>query len=248
MHLEGTVVVVTGSGKGIGREVARMYAEQGALVIIAERNKADANETLAIIREADGKAEVFLTDVGVQDDVQQLMAYVRKEHGRLDILINNAGIGFWKSPYDISLEEWDNVINVNLRGTFLCAREAAKIMKDNGGGSIVNIASTRAIMSEANSEAYAASKGGIVALTHALAVSLAADHITVNVISPGWIETGDYGSLREVDHNQHPSRRVGKPSDIGRACLYLTAKENNFITGTNLVIDGGMTRKMIYEE
>jgi len=112
----------------------------------------------------------------------------------------------------------------------------------------VNIASTRAIMSEPNSEAYAASKGGIVALTHALAASFSEYRITVNAISPGWIETGDYSKLRKIDHEQHLSKRVGKPDDIARACLYLTAKENDFVTGVNLIVDGGMTRKMIYEE
>jgi len=103
-------------------------------------------------------------------------------------------------------------------------------------------------MSEPDSEAYAASKGGIVALTHALAASLSKDKITVNCISPGWIETGDYDQLRPIDHEQHLSGRVGKPEDIARACLYLTAKENDFVTGINLIVDGGMTRKMIYEE
>jgi NAD(P)-dependent dehydrogenase (short-subunit alcohol dehydrogenase family) len=120
--------------------------------------------------------------------------------------------------------------------------------KNAKGGAIVNIASTRALMSEPNSEAYAASKGGILSLTHALAVSLAGDHIRVNAISPGWIETGDYGKLRQIDHAQHPAGRVGKPDDIARACLYLCHDENDFITGTNIVIDGGMTRKMIYVE
>jgi NAD(P)-dependent dehydrogenase (short-subunit alcohol dehydrogenase family) len=119
--------------------------------------------------------------------------------------------------------------------------------KQETGGSIVNIASTRAIMSEPNSEAYAATKGGIVAITHALATSLSEHHITVNAISPGWIETGDYNKLRDIDHEQHLSGRVGKPSDIAKACLYLTDPQNDFVTGINLVVDGGMTRKMIYE-
>jgi NAD(P)-dependent dehydrogenase (short-subunit alcohol dehydrogenase family) len=120
--------------------------------------------------------------------------------------------------------------------------------KNEEGGAIVNIASTRAMMSEPNSEAYAASKGGAVGITHALAASFAEDGITVNCISPGWIETGDYSQLRDADHEQHFSNRVGKPDDIARACLYLTARENNFVNGVNLVVDGGMTRKMIYEE
>jgi NAD(P)-dependent dehydrogenase (short-subunit alcohol dehydrogenase family) len=119
--------------------------------------------------------------------------------------------------------------------------------KNESGGSIVNLASTRATMSEPHTEAYAATKGGIVALTHALSISLGDDNITVNAISPGWIETSDYDGLREIDHTQHPSNRVGTPADISRACMYLTNVENDFVTGANLVVDGGMTRKMIYE-
>ena len=156
-------------------------------------------------------------------------------------------MGITKSPYELTVDQWDLVLNTNLRGAFLCSREAAKIMRRQGGGAIVNIASTRAFMSEANTEAYSASKGGIIALTHALAVSLAPDKIRVNSISPGWIETGDYAELREIDHLQHPAGRVGIPDDIARACLFLTHDDNGFITGANIMIDGGMTRKMIYE-
>lgn len=160
----------------------------------------------------------------------------------------NAGISKWKSPYDLSIKEWDEIINTNLRSVFLLAREAARSMKKQNGGSIVNIASTRALMSEVNSEAYAASKGGIIALTHALAASFSKDKIQVNCISPGWIETQNYGQLSDTDHSQHFAGRVGKPEDIANACLYLTNPENNFISGTNLIIDGGMTKKMIYAE
>lgn len=247
MDFKDKVVVVTGAGRGIGRSIARMYARHGAKVVIADRNFQDAQETERLIKEEGGEAFAIFADVSRPEDVVALMEKTEEIYGRLDILINNAGIGCWKSPYDLTVEEWDSVINTNLRGTFLCSREAAKIMRKNGGGSIVNIASTRAIMSEPDSESYAASKGGILALTHALAVSLGPDRIRVNAISPGWIETGDYEKLREIDHLQHPAGRVGKPEDIARACLFLTDDENGFITGTNLVIDGGMTRKMIYE-
>ncbi len=169
--------------------------------------------------------------------------------GKLDILINNAGIFKPISPYDLSIEEWDNMIHTNLRSVFLCSREAAKYMRLNpNGGSIVSMASTRAFMSEPHTETYAATKGGIISLTHALASSFAPDRIKVNCISPGWIETGDYQQLRDIDHEQHFSRRVGKPEDIARACFYLTNEQNDFVTGINLTVDGGMTKKMIYEE
>ena len=194
------------------------------------------------------KVETYSIDLSNAAEIEQLFTQLRDRKQRIDVLINNAGLGITKSPYDLTVDDWDYVLGTNLRGTFLCAREAASIMRTHGGGSIVNIASTRALMSEPNTEAYAASKGGILALTHALAVSLGPDNITVNAISPGWIETGNDEDLREIDHTQHPAQRVGKPDDIARACLYLTSPENDFVTGINLVVDGGMTRKMIYEE
>ncbi|MGE5418623.1 MAG: SDR family oxidoreductase, partial [Chloroflexota bacterium] len=186
-------------------------------------------------------------DVSRPGDIINLIQKVAEKYLSIDILINNAGISSHESPYDLSVERWDEIINTNLRSVFLCSREAARIMKKQGRGSIVNISSTRAFMSEPDSEAYAASKGGIIALTHALAASFSKNHIQVNCISPGWIETGDYSQLRAIDHSQHLSGRVGKPGDIASACLFLTMDGNDFINGTNIIIDGGMTRKMIYE-
>ncbi len=242
-------VIVTGAGQGIGKGIALLYAEKGANVVIADIDEIAGLKTVDVIKEKEGNALFVKTDVKVEDDIIRLMEIANLTFGQIDILINNAGKSVFKSPYELSIEEWDDIINTNLRSVFLASREAAKYMRNNKeGGSIVNIASTRAIMSEPNSEAYAATKGGIVALTHALAASFSADRITVNAISPGWIETGDYSKLRKIDHEQHLSKRVGRPDDIARACLYLTAKENDFVTGINLVVDGGMTRKMIYEE
>ena len=247
MDFKGKVIIVTGAGRGIGRCIAKTYASEGAKVVLAEVDPELGSETEKIIVSEGGIATFIKTDISNPIDIEQLMRSARDLYLTVDILINNAGISQWKSPCDISVEEWDKIINTNLRGAFLCSREAAKIMKENGGGSIINIASTRALMSEPNSEPYAASKGGIVALTHALAASLSQYHIRVNCISPGWIETGDYNKLRKVDHSQHLSGRVGIPEDIARACLYLTGEGNDFINGANIIIDGGMTRKMIYE-
>lgn len=243
----GKMVAITGAGKGIGEGIARAYAKHGAYVVLAERAAEDGRRVEASIRKEGGLAQFIPTDVGKPEQITALMQHIEKEHGRLDVMINNAGVSRWKSPYEITVEEWDDILNINLRGVFLGAREAAKLMRKHGGGSIVNIASTRAFMSEPDSEAYAASKGGIFALTHALALSLAKDRIRVNAISPGWIETGDYETLRAIDHAQHPSGRVGTPEDIARACLYLTSVDNEFVNGQNLIVDGGMTRKMIYE-
>ena len=249
MDFSSKTVIITGAANGIGKGIALHYAMKGANIVVADIDEKAGTETVSLIK-GQGKNAIFVqTDVRREEDIIRLMKISFKTYGGIDILINNAGKGLFKSPYDLTLEEWDDLINTNLRSVFLCSREAAKYMRQNKyGGSIVNIASTRAIMSEPNSEAYAATKGGIVALTHALAASLSKDKITVNCISPGWIETGDYAQLRPIDHEQHLSRRVGKPEDIARACLYLTAKENDFVTGINLIVDGGMTRKIIYVE
>lgn len=241
-------VIVTGAGNGIGSVVAAHYAREGATVALWDRDAEGLRNIQASLEKEGYKVISRVIDLANPDEIVLGIEEERESLGSIDILINNAGLGKAASPYELAVDDWDYVLNTNLRGTFLCAREAAKIMKQIGKGAIVNIASTRALMSEPDTEAYAASKGGILALTHALAISLGPDHITVNSISPGWIETGDYGQLKPTDHAQHPAGRVGKPEDIARACLYLTSPDNDFITGANLVIDGGMTRKMIYED
>ncbi|OBZ13662.1 MULTISPECIES: SDR family NAD(P)-dependent oxidoreductase [Bacillales] len=242
------IVLITGAGAGIGRALAIAYAEQGALPVLVDKNEDGLEQTGDLLQEAGYDSLSFVIDMSKPEQIVGLLRDIETMLGRLDIVINNAGFGIWKSPYDLSIDEWDSVVDTNLRGTFVCSREAAKLMRTSGGGAIVNISSTRAMMSEPNSEAYAASKGGILSLTHAMAVSLGPDRITVNAICPGWIENGDYDKLRPEDHAQHPSQRVGKPADIARACLYLTDPNNDFVTGTHITIDGGMTRKMIYEE
>jgi hypothetical protein len=241
-------VLVTGGSRGIGRQVAFAYAQEGARVTIGDKDEAGGREVASAIGDAGGTAQFVPADMREPDDIEVLVRKAAEAYGGIDIVINNAGFGRWKSPYELTLEDWDDVLHTNLRGSFLCAREAAKRMRDSGrGGSIVNIASTRAFMSEPNSEAYAASKGGLVALTHALAVSLGPDRIRVNCVSPGWIETGDYDALRPADHSQHPAGRVGMPQDIVKTIFYLTDPDNGFVTGTNVTVDGGMTRKMMYE-
>jgi NAD(P)-dependent dehydrogenase (short-subunit alcohol dehydrogenase family) len=237
-------VIVTGGGNGIGREIAGAFAEKGAAVMIADKDDVAGNRSCESINASGGNAYFFKTDISNPSDIKSLITESLRLLGGIDVLVNNAGYGAWKSPYDLQIDEWDSIIDTNLRGTFLCSREAASIMRKSGVGSIINISSTRALMSEANSEAYAASKGGIVALTHAMAASFSSDNIRVNCISPGWIETSDYEKLSKADHAQHFSGRVGKPSDIAKACIFLA--ENDFINATNIVIDGGMTHKMIY--
>lgn len=249
------VVIVTGGGAGIGRAASLAYAAAGASVVVADLDTAAAHETVAAIEKAGGKGIDVTCDVADESNVRRMVETVAERLGKIHILCNNAGVGSKPVPVEaLPTEEWDRVLAVNLRGPFLCAKHVVPHMERAGGGAIVNIASTRALMSEANTEPYSASKGGVLALTHSLAVSLGPKRIRVNAISPGWIDTSAW-QKRETsrqaewtaeDHQQHPAGRVGRPEDIARACLFLTSDDADFITGANVVIDGGMTVKMQY--
>lgn len=240
------VVLITGAANGIGKSIAKAYCEADAKVILAD---IDENNGLKLEKEFKSQgyeAFFYKVDLKTSDQIVEMMKCIVREYGKIDVLINNAGISKFKSLFDLKIEEWDEIINVNLRSAFITSREFAKHNKNTSYGRIINISSTRYLMSEPSSEAYAASKGGIVSLTHALAISLSKEKITVNSISPGWIQNSNYEGLSSEDHKQHPSLRVGKPEDIARVCLFLTDEKNDFINGENIVIDGGMTKKMIY--
>lgn len=250
------VIAITGGGQGIGRALAWHFADAGYIVAITDKDRVAGGEALAGIKER-GTGGVFLAgDVSKPAHVTRWMNKIVNAFGVPDVLINNAGIMICKDVLKLSIAEFDSVIATNLRGTFICAQAAARLMKKRGrGGAIINMASTRAFMSEPNTEGYTASKGGIVALTHGLAISLAPYRIRVNAIAPGWIEARDWQkSSRAVkphhsreDREQHPVGRVGVPEDIAKACQFL-AEDAGFITGQTIVIDGGMTVKMIYAE
>lgn len=250
------ILAVTGGAQGIGRALAFQFADAGYAVSIADIDEEAGLEAARIVGERGAQALFVRTDVAIAADVERWIAQTVKELGCPDVLANNAGIGRRARFVDLSAQDFDRVIAVNLRGTFLCSQAVARRMIERGqGGAIVNIASTRAFMSEPGTEAYSASKGGIVALTHAMAISLGAHGIRVNCISPGWIETRDwqYGPRAqkpvhsERDRLQHPVGRVGTPDDVARACLFL-AEQAGFMTGQNLTLDGGMSVRMIYED
>ncbi len=247
--------LITGAGQGIGKAIAQTFSHHEVHVIIADNDTEAGEETQQWIEEKGGKATFIHCDVAQEASIRSLVEKVVSETGRIDFLINNAGISRFKPIDELTVEEFDEVLSINLRSVFICAKYSIPYLKKSGKGAIVNIASTRALMSEPDSEAYAASKGGILALTHALANSLA-PHVRVNAISPGWIEVRDWKKSaerqtfehREIDKNQHLVGRVGTPEDIGRAAVFLCSGESTFISGQNLVIDGGMTTKMIYED
>jgi hypothetical protein len=251
--LTGKVALVTGGGQGIGKAIALAFLERGMRVVIAEADEDAGAETEREYKEK-GEIAFVATDVTREADVRRALDQAEARFGGLDALVNNAGINVVKPLAELTLDEWRRVIDTNLTGYMLFAKHAAPALKARNGA-IVNIASTRALMSEPNTESYAASKGGIVALTHALAASLGPD-VRVNCISPGWIDVSSWkkstkrkpAQLTPEDHAQHPAGRVGRPEDIAGLAAYLIGPESGFITGANFVVDGGMTRKMIYAE
>ena len=223
------VALVTGGAQGIGRATALLLAGRGYQVAVADLQESD----FFFVR----------TDVSREASVRACIRAVVKRFGRLDALVNNAGLA---GPHDgpiekLNLARWNRRIGVNLTGPFLMAKHAVPHLR-RAKGAIVNIASTRALQSEPDTEAYAASKGGLVALTHALALSLG-PAVRVNCISPGWIS---HKPVRKKDHAQHPVGRVGVGQDVAELVAYLLSEGSGFVTGQNFVIDGGMTRKMIY--
>ena len=243
---KGKTVLVTGGAGGIGSVLAKGYADLGARVIIADKAPAGADYAAGI--------GAFFHHINLADAraCEEMMVRLFVEYGHIDVLINNAGLG-QNTPLDeCPVELWDYILSVNLRAPFILSREFFRYYKQNGYtdryGRIVNMSSSRYIMSEPHTEPYSASKGGIVSLTHALAASTSGYKITVNAISPGWICNADYEALTEAEHRQHTSGRVGRPEDILAACLYLTGEGNEFINGQNITVDGGMTKKMIYDE
>jgi len=244
-------IIITGGAQGIGKGTARYLLEKGCSVMVSDIDT-EAGKELVAEYKALGNIEFIKCDNGEEKDIKKLVAAAVKKFGGIDALVNNAGIGINKPITELTLKEWNRVIAVNLTGAMFCAKYAAPHLQKSRGA-IVNIASTRAFMSEANSESYSASKGGIIALTHALAVSFS-NQIRVNSISPGWIEVGDWKKKgvkiepkhSEADKLQHPAGRVGVPEDIAAMVYFLISKESGFITGANFTIDGGMTRKMIY--
>lgn len=231
------IVFVTGAANGIGKEIAKEYAKLNATVIAIDILDAKFEEENIIFYKADLKSE---------EQIKNVFKETIEKYGTVHILINNGAISkFNKSIFEIDLSEFDEIIAVNLRGSFICSKEFIKANSGQDYGRIINIASTRWNQNEAGWEAYGASKGGLVSLTNTMAVSLSDTPITVNAISPGWIQVEDY-EFSEIDKKQHPSGRVGISKDIVNACLFLSNKDNDFVNGANIVVDGGMTKKMIY--
>lgn len=250
------VILVTAGAKGIGRAICEKFAAAGDKVYFADIDTGAGNEL-----EKELSGAVFIKcDIADGTSIKKAVEQVVATEKHIDVLVNNAGIGVTTDFLsDDAIAAFDQAVNVTLRGTFLFSHYAAQHMKD---GAIINISSTRALQSEANTEGYTASKGGVLSLTHAMSISLASRHIRVNAVLPGWIDVQHYQSsaatrqpsahakpyqLTQKDHEQHPVGRVGIPADIANLVYFLADNTTaGFITGQNFVVDGGMTKKMIY--
>ena len=248
--MENDLVVVTGGAQGIGKTTSLVLVHEGYNVLVLD-NDMEAIEDFK--KETDSKNIYFVkTDISQEGDVREALSEASKISNNFTGLVNNAAIANNKPIVDLSVSEWLGVLNVNLTGIFLMCKYFIPGLK-RSKGSIVNISSTRALMSEKHTEAYSASKGGVISLTHALAVSYGPE-IRVNCISPGWIETRDLkkNSRKETvfhtleDKYQHLVNRVGNTNDIAQFIAYLISNKAGFITGQNFIVDGGMTKKMIY--
>ena len=240
-------VFVTGAGHGIGRAIVEAFVAEGDRVAFCDID-AVRGEAVAV---ATG-ARFFALDVCDKAALEAAVQTLLCEWGDLDIIVNNVGVGGFQPITETTVEHFETILNTNLRPVFITSRLLAmhreKMGAKNTYGRIVNLCSTRYLQSEAGTEAYAASKGGIWSLTHALAVSLAPYHITVNCIAPGWISVNEDEVLRPEDHEFHLSGRVGRAEDVARTCLFLCDAKSDFINGQCITVDGGVTKKMIYPE
>ena len=242
-------VFVTGGASGIGASIVKAFCDAGCRVAFCDIDVKGGNATA----QRTG-SQFHPVDVADAAALEACMDRLLSSWGDIDVVVNNVGVSRFTPLTETSVADFDRILAVNLRPVFVTSRKLAVHRTSQGSGSgpaygrIINICSTRYLQSEPATEAYSASKGGVMALTHSLMASLAPLGITVNAISPGWIAVDGYDDLRESDHRQHPSGRVGRPEDVARMCIFLSMPDNDFINGENIVIDGGMTRRMIYEE
>jgi L-fucose dehydrogenase len=250
MNLQGKVALVTGAAKGIGKGCALILGQQGADVVVADVDESAGMATAAEIRNLGLKCVFTACDVSRLEQVEALIASVVESFGRLDVLINNAGYHISKDVEHTSEQEWDYMLATNLKSVFLCSKYAIPHLKKTRG-TIINMSSMVGLVGQSNAAAYAASKGGIVALSKGMAIDLAGDGIRVNCICPGWVQTplvedwfaqqSDPSAARKYVFDMHPVGRISTVEEIGRVALFLCSEEASFITGVALPVDGGVT-------
>jgi len=251
LRFDGRVAVITGAGRGVGQGIALELARRGANVAVNYNSDRDgAERTAAAIRDAGRRAIAVQGSVAVQEDVQRFFDEALAALGRIDILVNNAGVQTWESLLELTEEEWNRVIDTNLKGCFLCTQRAGKLMKENGWGRIVNIGSGCNKVPFPNLVNYTASKGGIEMLTKVSALELAQWKITVNCVAPGAIEI-ERTRLENDDYagvwaSRTPLARVGTPADVARAVAFFASDDAEFITAQTLFVDGGLFSRPVW--
>ncbi|MGL5228064.1 MAG: SDR family NAD(P)-dependent oxidoreductase [Bacteroidales bacterium] len=232
-------VVITGATRGIGLALAEAYNQKGYQVYALDIKQHNNLSPDIIFKQI---------DLRHPESIDKIFTEIKSESGVINILINNAAIAYFnKDIRETSFEDYERLMSVNLKATFFCCKAFIKLHDISQYGRIINIASTRWAQNEPDWELYGASKGGVVSLTSSLAISTANQNMTVNAISPGWIVCDKYEQISSKEHCFHPSGRVGRPQDIVKAAFYLSDKDNDFVNGINLVVDGGVTKKMIYD-
>lgn len=253
MILKDRVAIVTGGAKGIGWGICKVLSQKGAKICLVDWDEENGKISAEEIKQSGGDAMFFLCDVSQEDQVQAMIAATVEHFGKIDILVNNAGIGVYKPVLETSGEDWDHCLAVNLKGQFLCSKYVIPHMQKIGKGAIVNISSVHSFQTVNGVAPYAASKGGITALTRNMAIDYGPT-IRVNSIAPGWVLTpliqsifdgydDPVGQQREVERRQ-VMKRIGQPEDIGYAVAFLVSDEASFITGTQLFVDGGLTAQL----
>jgi NAD(P)-dependent dehydrogenase (short-subunit alcohol dehydrogenase family) len=253
MKLENKVAIVTGAGKGIGSGIAKVFSQEGAKVVVVDWDEEAGKKTAEEIRQSGGDALFVNCDVSNEEQVKAMVQATLDKYGRIDVLVNNAGIGVYLPVLEATSEDWDHCLAVNLKGVFLCSKYAIPHMQAVGKGAIVNISSVHAHATVNGVAPYAASKGGITALTRNMAIDYG-PAIRVNAIAPGWVLTpliqsifdgyDDPAEQQRLVEQRQVMKRIGQPEDIGHAAAFLASDEASFITGTQLFVDGGLTAQL----
>lgn len=256
VRLDGRVALVTGAGEGIGRACALALAASGAQVFVNDKNDLTGEDTAETIRSAGGHAHFITADVSDSHAVTTMFQRVGLRTRALHILVNNAGVNLFKGIQETTLQEWESIFKVDSMGVYLVTKQALPLLKAAGASSVINIASVHAQLTVPYMTAYAAAKGAVLAMGRSLAQELGPFGIRVNTISPGFMQTplldswlateADPAATMERINGYHPLGRIGRPEDIGNLVTFLVGDESSFITGANLVIDGGLTTRLMH--